>query len=102
MVSPVRRVVVQFENSHKGLPFRSAVLSREESVVFLLAASRFLADKPGFGMTRVGLFLRKLYHDRPTIPIDPTHLDWAGATQFRRLTIYRLVSGHLSCPAFES
>jgi hypothetical protein len=28
-------------------------LSREESAVSLLAASRFLADRPGFGMTRL-------------------------------------------------
>jgi hypothetical protein len=50
--------VVQFEDP---LSFRSAVLSREESAVLLLAASKFLADKPGFGMTTgVGLFLRKL------------------------------------------
>jgi serine/threonine protein kinase len=39
-----------------GLSFRSAVLSREESVVPLLAASRFLADKPGIGMTSIRLF----------------------------------------------
>jgi 2-dehydro-3-deoxyphosphogluconate aldolase / (4S)-4-hydroxy-2-oxoglutarate aldolase len=34
------------------LSFRSAGLSREESVVPLTAASRFLADEAGFGMTR--------------------------------------------------
>ena len=45
-----------------GLSFRSAALSREESAVSLLAASRFLADKAGFGMTRVRLFFRKLHH----------------------------------------
>ncbi len=55
--------VVQFENSHKGLSFRSAVWSREESAVLLLAASRFLADKPGFGMTRGGVVFRKLRND---------------------------------------
>jgi hypothetical protein len=38
-------------------------LSREGSAVSLLAASRFLADRPGFGMTRK-VFLRKLHHDR--------------------------------------
>jgi hypothetical protein len=35
----------------KELSFRSAASSREESAVSLPAASRFLADKPGFGMT---------------------------------------------------
>ena len=50
-----KKVVVQFENP-RGLSFRSAALSREESAVPLLAASRFLADKSGFGMTRVRLF----------------------------------------------
>jgi hypothetical protein len=44
------------------LSFRSAALSREESAVSLPATSRFLADKPGFGMTRVGSFLRKLQY----------------------------------------
>jgi hypothetical protein len=34
----------------KGLSFRSAALSREESAVSL-PTSRFLADRPGFGMT---------------------------------------------------
>jgi hypothetical protein len=34
------------------MSFRSAALSREESAVSPLAASRFLADKAGFGMTR--------------------------------------------------
>jgi hypothetical protein len=63
--------VVQFENSHKGLSFRSAALSREESAVFLLAASRFLADKPGFGMTRGGVFLRKLHHDPDSTRFSP-------------------------------
>jgi len=42
------------------LSFRSAGLSREESAVSLLAASRFLADKAGFGMTRK-VFFRKLH-----------------------------------------
>jgi hypothetical protein len=36
------------------LSFRSAAFSREESAVSLLAASRFLADNAGFGMTRDG------------------------------------------------
>jgi hypothetical protein len=44
------------------LSFRSAGLSREESAVSLPAASRFLADEAGFGMTR-RVFLRKLHHD---------------------------------------
>jgi hypothetical protein len=39
----------------------------EESAASLPAASRFLADRPGFGMTRVGLFLRKL-HLYPILP----------------------------------
>jgi hypothetical protein len=34
------------------LSFRSAALSREESAASLSAASRFLVDKAGFGMTR--------------------------------------------------
>ena len=38
----------------KELSFRSAAFSREESAVSLPAANRFLADKSGFGMTRVG------------------------------------------------
>jgi hypothetical protein len=45
------------------LSFRSAGWWREESAVSLLAASRFLADKAGFGMTRT-VFLRKLHHDQ--------------------------------------
>jgi len=36
-------------------------VSREESAASLLAAGRFLADRPGFGMTK-GRFLRKLSH----------------------------------------
>jgi hypothetical protein len=39
-------------------------LSREESAVSLLSASRFLADNAGFGMTRK-VFLRKLHYDQP-------------------------------------
>jgi hypothetical protein len=39
-------------NTLKGLSFRSAEFSREESAVSLPAVSRFLADKSGFGMTR--------------------------------------------------
>jgi hypothetical protein len=35
----------------KDLSFRSAALSREESAASTPAASRFLADEPGFGMT---------------------------------------------------
>jgi hypothetical protein len=50
------------------LSFRSAVLSREESAVFLLAASRFLADKPGFGMTRGGVVLAQTV-PRPRPPL---------------------------------
>jgi hypothetical protein len=37
----------------KKLSFRSAAVSREESAVLLPAESRFLASKPGFGMTSV-------------------------------------------------
>jgi hypothetical protein len=48
---PETRVVVEWGNP-KGLSFRSAALSREESAVLLLAVSRFLADKDGFGMTK--------------------------------------------------
>jgi hypothetical protein len=44
------RVLVQFEIP-QGLSFRSAAVAREESAVSLLAASRFLVDKAGFGMT---------------------------------------------------
>jgi hypothetical protein len=36
------------------LSFRSAAVSREESVASLLTASRFLADRAGFGMTKWG------------------------------------------------
>src|SRR5579862_608112 len=54
-------VVVQFEKSSKDC-HSEARLSREESAGLLLAASRFLADKAGFGMTRRA-FLRKLHHD---------------------------------------
>jgi hypothetical protein len=48
--------MAQFEKLLNGLSFRSVVLSREESAVPLLAASRFLADKPVVGMTRIQLF----------------------------------------------
>jgi hypothetical protein len=41
----------------KELSFRSAALSREESAVSLPVANRFLADKTGFGMTRIWLLL---------------------------------------------
>jgi hypothetical protein len=37
-------------------------LSCDESAASPRAASRFLADRAGFGMTRGGLFLRKLHH----------------------------------------
>jgi hypothetical protein len=47
----VEEAMVQFENS-QGLSLRSAALSREESAVSPLAASGFLADKAGFGMTK--------------------------------------------------
>jgi len=46
-------------------------LSREESAVSLLGASRFLADKAGFGMTR-GVFLRKLHHHASFVNIART------------------------------
>jgi hypothetical protein len=39
------------------LSFRSAPLSREESAFSLPAENRFLADKPGFGMTVTGNIL---------------------------------------------
>jgi hypothetical protein len=55
-------VVVQSEN-HKGLLFRSAALSREEAAVSLLAASRFLADRAGFGMTKGGVVLHQFQHE---------------------------------------
>jgi hypothetical protein len=48
---PEPRVVVEGEIP-KGLSFRSAVLSREESAASLPAVSRFLADNAGFGMTK--------------------------------------------------
>jgi len=48
----------------KVLSFRSAALSREESAASLPAANRFLADKAGFGMTRVGSLLRKTHRYR--------------------------------------
>jgi hypothetical protein len=51
------------------LSFRSAGLSREESAVSQLAASRFLADKAGFGMTR-RVFLRKLHYYRHSAPFE--------------------------------
>jgi len=35
----------------KELSFRSAALSREESAASPLAASRFFAERAGFGMT---------------------------------------------------
>src|SRR4029077_11782647 len=35
----------------EALSFRSAALSREESAASVPAASRFLAGRPGFGMT---------------------------------------------------
>jgi hypothetical protein len=50
----------------KGLSFRSAGLSREESALSLLAASRFLAHKAGFRMNKE-VFLRELA-PRPGIP----------------------------------
>jgi hypothetical protein len=40
-----------FEKILNELPFRSAAVSREESVVSLPAESRFLAGTTGFGMT---------------------------------------------------
>jgi hypothetical protein len=40
-------------------------ISREESGVALPAASRFLAEKTGFGMTRSQVFSRNL-HDHPS------------------------------------
>ena len=43
----------------EDLSFRSESLSREESAVSP-PTSRFLADKTGFGMTRVRMFLRRL------------------------------------------
>jgi hypothetical protein len=58
-----RLAVVQCENP-KGLSFRSAALWREESAVSPPAASRFLADKAGFGMTRDGIVFVKMRHDR--------------------------------------
>jgi len=45
----------------KELSFRSAALWREESTASLLARSRFLADRPGFGMTMGDVFC-KLHH----------------------------------------
>jgi hypothetical protein len=48
--------------------FQSAALSREESAFSLLAASRFLADTPGFGMTRGGVAFAQL------APLPPSAL----------------------------
>jgi hypothetical protein len=48
-----------------GAPFRSAALSREESVVSPLAASRFLADRAGFGMTREIVFSQNTARPKP-------------------------------------
>jgi hypothetical protein len=46
----------------KGLSFRSAVSSREESAVSLPAASRFLAGEPGLGMTRRIVWRKPSHH----------------------------------------
>ena len=55
--------MVQFaQKPRHSLSFRSAALSREESATSLLAASRFLADGAGFGMTRSGVVLAQLHH----------------------------------------
>jgi hypothetical protein len=48
--------VVQFEKIPKGLSFRSAGLSREESAVSLLAGSRFLADEAGLRNDKESVF----------------------------------------------
>jgi hypothetical protein len=45
----------------KWLVIPSAALSREKSAVPLSARNRFLADKPGFGMTSL-FFWRKFHH----------------------------------------
>src|SRR5579862_5695095 len=58
-------VVGQFEKSSKDC-HSEARLSREESAGLLLAASSFLADKAGFGMTRRA-FLRNLTHYRISV-----------------------------------
>jgi hypothetical protein len=50
---------VQFENHH-GIVIQSAELSREESAASLQAANRFLADRPGFGMTMGGVVLAQI------------------------------------------
>jgi hypothetical protein len=47
--------MVQFaQKPPHSLSFRSAALSREECAALLPAASRFLADRVGFGMTIPG------------------------------------------------
>jgi hypothetical protein len=46
----------------KGPVIPGAALSRAESAVPRSTKSRFLADKPGFGMTRVEVFAAKLRH----------------------------------------
>jgi hypothetical protein len=56
--------VVVYLEIPKELSFRSAALWREESAASLLAASRFLTDRAGFGMTRVELLLRKSHDYR--------------------------------------
>jgi hypothetical protein len=59
--------VVPFENLQRIVTPKRGIM-REESAVSLLAESRFLADKAGFGMTRIGRFLRKLHH----YPMSPS------------------------------
>jgi hypothetical protein len=54
-------VVVQFKKSPKDCHFE-AQDCRAKSAVSLPAASRFLADEAGFGMTR-RVFLREMHHD---------------------------------------
>jgi hypothetical protein len=51
------RELCAFEVS-EDLSFRSAALSREESAVPLPAASRFLTDSAGLGMTKVEVLSR--------------------------------------------
>jgi hypothetical protein len=77
-------VVVQFEKSPKGLSFRSAGFSREGYAVSQLAASRFLADKAGFGMTR-RVFLRQLHYSRHSATPRPLSFLASYATILRHM-----------------
>src|SRR4029077_13456561 len=86
----------------KELSFRSAALSREESAASLPAASRFLADRASFGMTRGAVDFAQTAPLPESAVMPPIAVEVKQASrkmQARHFVIKLRISGMCKTPA---